>query len=141
MTGVSAQLWCIALIAAGLVPAWKPLPFCGDVSKISAAVSELSFARTRFFAFRNYVDGPEVERPALVMVDERDSDPQLSYVINDPKLESDVIICRQPETDAEVTELREAFPTRSFYRFDPKSQRFEFVAAPQSGGTESSADN
>ena len=125
-TSLSASLvWCVIVVAAGLVPAWIRLPFCDNTSKISAAVNEMSFARARLHAFRQHIESGDGKRPALVLVDERGSDPQLSYVINDPQLRSELIVCRLPETDAEIAELRDAFPDRTLYRFSPKSMQFE----------------
>lgn len=116
-------VWLAMFVIAGLVPGWCALPVFNDVSKVSAAVSELSFSRRQFAVFQQSVQQPMIQKPALILVDETGTDPQLSYIINPPDLVGEVLVCRRPETDAEVEELRKAFPDRSLYGFDPASRR------------------
>lgn len=120
-------VWIGAFVAAGLLPGWFALPVFNDVSKVSAAVSELSFSRRQFEVFNRSVEQPGIHKPALILVDETATDPQLSYIINPPDLMADVLVCRRPSTGSEVDELRVAFPDRSLYEFDPKSHRFQLL--------------
>ena len=120
----TSMTWLAAFVAAGLIPGWFALPVFNDVSKVGAAVSELSFSRRQFAVFQRSVQHPAIPKPALILVDEAGSDPQLSYIINPPDLIAEVLVCRRPETDAEVDELRKAFPDRSLYGFDPSSRSF-----------------
>jgi hypothetical protein len=61
----------------------------------------------------------------LILIDERDADPQLSYVINSPDLRSTVLKCRHPASQQEVLELQAAFPGRTIYTFSPTTQLFQ----------------
>ena len=121
-----ATAWVASLLLAALVPGWVSVDITWGVSKVTAAVSELSYSRKRFQLFEEVVQSPRIRRPALILVDESSADPQLSYIINKPDLSSDVLVARRPETDAELTELQEAFPDRSMYAFDPQA----FVISP-----------
>ena len=116
--------WIVCLVAAGLSPGWFAMPVFADQSKVDGAVSELSFARTRFEYFNATVASAAIRKPALIMIDERDADPQLSYVINPPDLESAVLKCRYPTSRQEVQDLQAAFPARTIYTFNPATQVF-----------------
>jgi len=61
-----------------------------------------------------------VAKPALILVDETGTDPQLSFIINPPDYDSDVLVARLPATDVEIAELQSHWPDRSVYRFDPQ---------------------
>jgi len=119
-----AVAWIVCLVAAGLSPGWFAMPVFGGQSKVDGAVSELSFARTRFEYFNATVESAAIRKPALIMIDERDADPQLSYVINPPDLESAVLTCRYPTSRQEVQNLQAAFPARTIYTFNPTTQLF-----------------
>ena len=122
---LSARVWVSALLLSGLIPCWVRLPMFDDTSKVGAAVSELAFSRVRLHQFREEFGSSRYVKPALVLVDERGTDPQLSYIINSPDLDDDVIVCRRPKTEAEVGELRAAFPDRTIYHFDPAPDHAE----------------
>jgi hypothetical protein len=120
----NAIAWVTVFVAAGLIPGWIALPPFNDVSKVSAAISEQSYSRRQFEVFNRSVQQAAIQKPALILVDEMGTDPQLSFIINPPDLVTDVLVCRLPKTDAEVDELRTAFPDRNVYVFDPSSMRF-----------------
>ncbi|APZ92780.1 ArnT family glycosyltransferase [Fuerstiella marisgermanici] len=127
-----AVAWTGMFVGVSLLPGWVSLPEFGDTSKASAAIQEQAFSRTRFAYFNNAVRSESMQKPALVLVDERDTDPQLSYVINPPDLQGPVLICRRPATDQEIQDLRQEFPDRTLYVFDPNDLRFRPIgdAAP-----------
>ena len=115
------RLWLLALISACLLPNWVNADSFWGPSRVSQAVSEQSFSRVRFELFNRLVSSTAVQHPCLILVNERNSDPQLSYIINPPDLSGDVLVCRHPETEAEIPELSDAFPERSVYVFDPET--------------------
>jgi hypothetical protein len=117
--------WIVCLVAAGLLPGWFAIPVFAGQSKVGGAVSELSFARTRFEYFNATVESAAIHKPALILIDERDADPQLSYVINSPDLNSAVLKCRHPTSRQEVQNLQAAFPERTIYTFSPATQLFQ----------------
>lgn len=111
-------LWQLALVLSSLLPNWLDAESFWGPSRVSLAVSEQSFSRIRFEQFRRLTNSSEVHHPCLIMIDEQDSDPQLSYIVNPPDLTGDVLVCRKPALDSEVSELKAAFPTRELYEFD-----------------------
>jgi hypothetical protein len=125
--------WIVSFVVVGLLPGWFAVPVFDSQSKVSGAVSELSFARTRFQYFNATVASSAIQKPALILIDERNSDPQLSYVINPPDLGFAVLKCRHPGSNAEVEELQAAFPDRTIYTFSPGTQRFQHWSIPSGG--------
>jgi len=115
------SLWLFFLVMASLLPNWLDAESFWGPSRVSLAVGEQTFSRARFEQFRRLTHSLLVTRPCLVMVDESAADPQLSYIINPPDLNSDVLVCRLPATDSEISELRKAFPDRTLFTFDPSS--------------------
>lgn len=112
--------WVALLVIAGLLPGWFQLPMYGDVSKVSASISEQAYSRTRMEYFGRLVSDPSVTKPALVLVDEEGTDPQLSYILNPPDYQGKVLTCRLPATDQETAALQQFFAERTLYVFDPK---------------------
>lgn len=117
----TAHLWVGALILGGLLPGWIRLPMFQDTSKISAAISEQSFSRVRMHQFQQQTQAADIRRPALILVDESAADPQLSYIINPPDYDSDVLVCRLPATTERLAAVQSAFADRTCYVFDPGS--------------------
>ena len=119
--GRVAPLWTCALILGGLLPGWIPLPMFQDTSKVAAAISEQSFSRVRMLQFQQQTQADSIRRPALILVDESASDPQLSYIINPPDYDSQVLVCRLPASAERLAEVKSAFADRTCYVFDPGS--------------------
>ncbi|MFO0999257.1 MAG: hypothetical protein U0936_02890 [Planctomycetaceae bacterium] len=115
------RMWLLALIGACLLPGWVNADSFWGPSRVSQAVSEQAFSRVRFELFNQLVRSSAVQHPCLILVDERNSDPQLSYIVNPPDMTGDVLVCRHPEDEAEIMELSSAFPERSVYVFDPET--------------------
>jgi hypothetical protein len=113
--------WLAALGLASLIPNWVDAESLWGPSRVSLAVGEQSYSRVRFEMFRRMIHSPAVIQPSLILVDERQSDVQLSYIVNPPDLSGDSLVCRMPTSSAEISELAAAFPDRTFYRFDPQS--------------------
>ncbi|MFY9252021.1 MAG: hypothetical protein WAO83_01100 [Fuerstiella sp.] len=125
LSGKAAAAWAGCLILVGLVPGWFQLPVFDNVSKVSASINEQAFSKVRFEMFRQTVNRDLIQKPALVLVDERNTDPQLSYIINPPGLDGDVIVCRRPDTDGDIFSLKSAFSDRSIYVFTPSTSVFD----------------
>ena len=121
-----SQAWLACLVVAVLLPAWCSVEATWGYSKIASATSELAWSRRRFEVFQRITASDAVAKPALVLVDETVSDPQLSYIINDPEYHNDVLVARLPETEAKIQQLQLDFSGRSLYRFDPET----FVMTP-----------
>ncbi len=119
-TGLSS-LWLTSLILASLLPNWVDADTLWGPSRVTTAFREQAFSRVRFEYFRRLTTSEQVRHPGLVLVDERGSNPQLSYIINPPDLSGDIIVCRLPEDAAIVEELARAFPEHHLYLFIPES--------------------
>lgn len=113
--------WLTCLIGASLLPGWMDAETFWGPSKVTLAVGEQSFSRVRFEQFRRLTRNPELNHPVLVMVDESASDPQLSYIVNPPDLQADVLVCRKPAEVSVIAELKAAFPDRSLWVFNPET--------------------
>ena len=118
------RCWLGALVFAALLPGWMTAESFWGYSKISTSTSELAWSRRQFAMFKDTTTSELIARPALILVDETGSDPQLSYIINDPQYDDEVLVARLPDRDG-LSELRTAFPDRHVYRFDPST--FEFT--------------
>jgi len=114
-------VWLASLIFASLIPNWIDAETFWGTSRVTIAFREQVFSRVRFEYFHRLTMSDQVQRPALVLVDEGKSNPQLSYIINPPDLSGDVIVCRLPEAAAVIDELAHAFPEHHLYRFNPES--------------------
>jgi hypothetical protein len=122
--------WVVCFAVAGLLPGWIAFPVFDDQSKVSGAVHELAFARTRFEYFNATVASPLIDKPALILIDERNADPQISYVINAPDMKAAVLKCRHPSSAKEIPDLQAAFPDRTIYTFNPGTQLFKRWGGP-----------
>lgn len=122
-----ATAWLCLLVCSSLLPSWCDAESLWGPSRVSLAVSEQSFSRIRFEQFQRLCDSAQVRHPCLILVDERQADPQLSYIVNSPDLSDDVLVCRLPQDSQTLNELTDAFPDRSFYVFDPAT----FTLRPQ----------
>lgn len=117
----AATTWLTCFIAASLMPGWISSEVTWGSSRVASATSELAWSRTHFELFNRLTAADNVMKPALVLVDESQSDPQLSYIINDPEYLSDVLVARLPSTDEEIRQLQEHFSDRTLYQFTPES--------------------
>ena len=114
-------LWLVSLIFASLIPNWIDAEMFWGTSRVTVAFREQVFSRVRFEYFRRLTTSDQIQHPALVLVDEGTSNPQLSYIINPPDLSGDVIVCRLPESPSAIDELANAFPGHHLYRFNPET--------------------
>ena len=116
-----STLWLTSLILASLLPNWVDADTFWGPSRVTTAFREQAYSRVRFEYFRRLTMSEQVQHPALVLVDERGTNPQLSYIVNPPDLSGDIIVCRLPEDAAIIDELEKAFPGHHLYTFIPES--------------------
>ena len=135
------RVWLLALICSCLLPNWVNADSFWGISRVSQAVSEQAFSRVRFELFNRLVRSSAVQHPCLILVDERNSDPQLSYIINPPEMTGDVLICRHPEKKTEISELSSVFSGRSVYIFNPETFRLTKFESSAQASAESAAAN
>ncbi len=116
-----SSLWLTLLILASLIPNWFDAETLWGPSQVTTAFREQAFSRVRFEYFRRLTTSDHVQHPALVLVDERGTNQQLSYIVNPPDLSGDVIVCRLPDDPILLNELAKAFPEHHRLVFSPKS--------------------
>jgi len=116
-----SSLWLTLLIFASLIPNWIDADTFREPSRVTTAFREQAYSRIRFEYFRRLTTSNLVQHPALVLVDERGTNQQLSYIVNPPDLSGDVIVCRLPEDAATIDELAKAFQGHHLYVFHPES--------------------
>ena len=114
-------VWLASLIFASLIPNWIDAETYWGTSRVTVAFREQAFSRVRFENFHRLTTSNQIQHPALVLVDEGTSNPQLSYIVNPPDLSGDVIVCRLPEAPAVIDELANSFPGYHLYRFNPET--------------------
>lgn len=119
----TSRLWLTSLAGASLIPIWFDCDLLWGTGQVSLVVNEQSFSRVRYEQFHRLVHSSAVQHPCLILVDERHTDPQLSYIVNPPDYSGDVLVCRRPESEAALGELKAKFSDRTFYEFDPASFR------------------
>ena len=122
-----STLWLTSLILASLLPNWVDADTFWGPSRVTTAFREQAFSRVRFEYFRRLTTSDQVQHPALILIDERGTNQQLSYIVNPPDLSGDVIVCRLPEDADIVDELAKAFPEHHLYTFIPESFRLSPV--------------
>lgn len=122
-----SSVWLTLLIFASLIPNWIDADTFWGPSRVTTAFREQAYSRVRFEYFRRLTMSDPVQHPALVLVDERGTNQQLSYIVNPPDLSGDVIVCRLPEDPGTVDELAKAFPEHHLYTFIPASFQLSAV--------------
>ncbi len=121
LSPVVRRTWLFMVPAASLIPALVDMPEIWGESAVSQAVVEQGYSRVRQQLFREVVNSSQVQRPALIMVDESGGDQQLSYVINSPEMNADVLVCRRPGSESAVAEIRQRYADRAWYVFNPQT--------------------
>lgn len=111
--------WWIGLVGLSIAgsyyaPArfWKP--------RIQNAIGSLAYPRHQQANFRRWVNESIPDRPALVLVDQRESEAShLDFVHNDPGLSSEIIYGRLPSQKAEVMALTHDITSRTIFVVSP----------------------
>jgi hypothetical protein len=116
-------IWWAALLASAVVTNWIPFdPFWSD-SRVTGGVDEVAFARLRYEGFQRTLDQGVTRRPALVLIEGDPADRSIDYVVNDPKLDGPILRGRYRPGKTDLAAVRTAFPDRTLYLFDVKSNR------------------
>lgn len=113
-------LWWSAVLLAGVAVNHVSVPPFWGISRINAAISELSFSRLQFENFHRVIEAGVDQTPALVLIKHNPDDRHIDYVSNSPDLSAPILFGRVP-ADANTTEtdtLRnaaQAYLDRSLY--------------------------
>ena len=119
----AARNWIIALVASALLPSWLDTDAFWGSSRVSLAVSEQAFSRVRLEAFERIKQSLSRKQPCLILVDEQNTDQQLSYIINPPNFEAPApaLVARLPDTDSALSEIHNRFPKHLLWKFNPQT--------------------
>lgn len=110
-----ALTWTLLLLIASLLPSWLSAESLWGPSRIELAVSEQAYSRVRIGAFQQMAAKVAAKGPCLLLVDEAGTDQQLSYIINPPDYRAPALVCRLPQSAADLHQLIAAFPDRLLY--------------------------
>ena len=114
------KLWWIGLLALSLAGnyiapggGWKP--------RLIRGMNSLAYPRHQQDEARKWIEATVKERPALVLVDQRESEAShLDFVTNEPGLSSDVLLGRFSPDETDPFEIAQKFPSRSVFVVDLK---------------------
>jgi hypothetical protein len=116
-------IWWAALLASAVVTNWIPFdPFWSE-SRVDGGVEEVAFARLHYEGFQRTLDQFVTRRPALVLIEGDPADRSIDYVVNDPQLNGPILRGRYRPGKTDLAVVRAAFPDRTLYLFDVKSNR------------------
>ncbi|HVW02645.1 MAG TPA: hypothetical protein VHB77_19975 [Planctomycetaceae bacterium] len=117
--------WALLIGAAVLLGHASCEPFW--VAPRDVGLQELSFARGRYYKFRQFVAGNVRERPALVLVEPDPADVSMDFVTNKPTFDAPVLIGRYDPRGPSRAEIAQAFPGRAIYLFRAKTGDWELL--------------
>lgn len=121
---LTVACWASVLTVAVFVNLVTYLPVLA--SEADVAASQINYGKGLYAAFFRDLANITQGRPALVLVRPDDSTPQIDYVINEPGLDSQVIIGRlRPDDD--VNAIAAFFPARDIFVFDVAARQVEQI--------------
>lgn len=108
--------WSAVIIAALLTSFTSPEPLWG-LPRLQAGIQEVAFSRKKYAAFERFIEQQVEMRPALVLVDADPADRHINYVVNDPRLDAEVLFGHFRPGETDVSQVANAFPNRSIYLY------------------------
>ena len=113
------KIWWLGLIGLSLAgsyfgPAglWHP--------RIEDGIGSLAHPRRQQAEVRHWIEASVSERPALVLLDQRETEAShLDFVTNDPGLASEIILGRLRTNETNLSAIGHDFPGRSIYVANP----------------------
>ncbi|VAX42087.1 hypothetical protein MNBD_PLANCTO02-1748 [hydrothermal vent metagenome] len=110
-------IWWGGIIAIALFVAHQPMPPFWKTSRLQAGISEIRFARGRYYLADQIIKNRVKEKQALVLFQQSESDSSMDFVDNHPALQSQILRGHLPKTKQELKEIIKDFPERSIYLF------------------------
>lgn len=113
------KVWWFGLLALSLagdylspVGGWKP--------RLSRGINSLAHPRRQQADVRRWIENAVQQRPALVLIDQRESEAShLDFVTNDPSLTNDILFGRFPLREADLSAVARDFPDCSVFVVSP----------------------
>ncbi len=121
------KLWWLGLLALSLAGnylepggGWKP--------RLIRGINSLAYPRQQQDEARKWIEATVKVRPALVLVDQRESEAShLDFVTNEPGLSSNVLLGRFSPNETDPSEIAQKFPSRSVFIVNPKRKSIRVV--------------
>ena len=121
------KIWWLGLIGLSLAgsyfgPAglWRP--------RIEDGIGSIAHPRRQQAEFRRWIEASVRERPALVLVDQHETEAShLDFVTNDPGLASEIILGRLRTDETGLSAIARDFPGRSVYVASPHRKSIQRV--------------
>ena len=113
------KIWWLGLIGLSLAgsyfgPAGLWLP------RIEVGIGSIAHPRRQQAEFRRWIEASISERPALVLLDQHETEAShLDFVTNDPGLTSEIILGRLRPDETDLSAIVRDFPGRSIYVANP----------------------
>jgi hypothetical protein len=118
------QFWWLGLLATAATLAYTSAPPWWG-SYLNLASNMRLYSATRYVRFQNEIERGVRSRPALVLVNPDPADIHGELINNHPGLTGDVLIGRYLPKEYSLEQVRAAFPDRTFYLYDQRSDRLQ----------------
>jgi hypothetical protein len=123
--------WWLGLLALSLMGSfvsptgtWKP--------RLLRGISSLAHPRRQQADFRQWIERSIRDRPALILVDQRETEAShLDFVMNEPGLASDLIFGHLPKRESDLSEIVRTFSDRSVYLAIPNRKSLRQLSQPR----------
>ncbi len=113
------KIWWFCLLILSLAGNYLTLDG-GWKGRIVRGMNSIAHPRRQQAETRRWIDSTVPQRPALVLVDQRETEAShLDFVTNDPGLTSDILLGRLPAGESALSTLAREFPDRSVFVVSP----------------------
>lgn len=121
------KLWWFGLLALSLAGNYTA-PTGGWKPRIFRGINALAHPRRQQSETRRWIEATVKERPALVLVDQSETEAShLDFVTNEPGLSGDILLGRIPRRDTDLSAIARDFPNRSVFVANPKRKSIRAV--------------
>jgi len=125
--------WWSGFLALSLAGAYLiPVPETGVPavrwrSRFERGLSTLAYPRRQHAEFRRWLD-EHVKRPALVLLEQQQTvNSHLDLMVNEPGLQSDLLLGRYTPGQTDLAQIRSDFPDRNVYLAVPEQRKIRRV--------------
>jgi hypothetical protein len=126
-------VWWTSLVVVSIVVNLVTVPPLWP-ARLDVGVVEVSFSRQRYADFARQVEQLIAGRRSLVLVEADPSDRHIDYVVNHPRLDSEVLFGRYRPGETDLSQVVSAFPDRDVFLVRLLSRDVELLSRGASGG-------
>ena len=121
--------WWLGVVAVSLIPQYLTVESLWQ-SRVKVEIHTTAFSRKKHQSFRATVAAHVHQLPAIVLVKPSPQDLHIDYIINEPRLNADILFGRY--RDHCETHVAEHFPERTIYVYDAYANQWLAKLEPQS---------